>query len=69
MEIDKSIQNISSKQIGTLIEWTKANPDYENNPAKMEEYFKIVGKTMGVDCEKNVRKIKKIISENVKLDV
>ena len=68
-EIDKSIQKISSKQIGTLIEWTKANPGYENNPVKMEEYFKIVGKTMGVDCEKNVRKIKKIISENVKLDV
>lgn len=68
-EIDKSIQNISSKQIGTLVEWTKANPDYENNPVKMEEYFKIVGKTMGVDCEKNIRKIKKIISENVKLDV
>jgi hypothetical protein len=68
-EIDKSIQNISSKQVGTLIEWTSANPDYENNPVKMEEYFKIVGKTMGVDCEKNVRKIKKIISENVKLDV
>ena len=68
-EIDKSIQNISNKQIGTLIEWTKANPGYENNPDKMEEYFKIVGKTMGVDCEKNIRKIKKIISENVKLDV
>ena len=69
IELDKSIQNISSKQIGTLIEWTKANPGYENNPDKMEEYFQLVGKTMGVDCEKNVRKIKKIISENVKLDV
>lgn len=68
-EIDKSIQNISNKQIGTLVEWTNANPGYENNPVKMEEYFKIVGKTMGVDCEKNIRKIKKIISENVKLDV
>lgn len=68
-EIDKSIQNISSKQIGTLIEWTNANPGYENNPVKMEEYFQLVGKTMGVDCEKNIRKIKKIISENVKLDV
>ena len=68
-EIDKSIQNISNKQIGTLMEWTSANPDYENNPVKMEEYFQLVGKTMGVDCEKNIRKIKKIISENVKLDV
>ena len=69
VELDKSIQNISTKQIGTLIDWTSANPGYENNPVKMEEYFKIVGKTMGVDCEKNIRKIKKIISENVKLDV
>ena len=68
-EIDKSIQNISNKQIGTLMEWTNANPDYENNPVKMEEYFQLVGKTMGVDCEKNIRKIKKIISENVKLNV
>lgn len=69
IELDKSIKNISSKQIGTLIEWTSANPGYENNPVKMEEYFQLVGKTMGVDCEKNIRKIKKIISENVKLDV
>ena len=69
IEIDKSIQNIGSKQIGTLIEWTNANPGYENNPVKMEEYFQLVGKTMGVDCEKNIRKIKKIISENVKLNV
>lgn len=69
VEIDKSIQNISGKQIGTLMEWTSANPGYENNPVKMEEYFQLVGKTMGVDCEKNIRKIKKILSENVKLDV
>ena len=69
VELDKSIQNISSKQIATLIEWTSANPGYENSPAKMEEYFQLVGKTIGVDCEKNIRKIKKIISENVKLDV
>ena len=68
-EIDKSIQNISGKQVATLIEWTKANPGYDNNPVKLEEYFKIVGKTMGVDCEKNIRRIKKILSENVKLDV
>jgi DNA integrity scanning protein DisA with diadenylate cyclase activity len=69
IELDKSIKNISSKQIGTLIEWTTSNPGYENNPVKMEEYFQLVGKTMGVDCEKNIRKIKKIISGNVKLDV
>ena len=68
-ELDKSIQNISGKQVATLIEWTKANPGYENSPSKMEEYFKLVGKTMGIDCEKNIRKIKKILSENVKLDV
>ena len=68
-ELDKSIQNISGKQVATLIEWTKANPGYENSPSKMEEYFKLVGKTMGVECEKNIRRIKKILSENVKLDV
>ena len=67
-EIDKSIQDISNKQIIKVMEWTKANPGYEDNPAKMEEYFQLVGKTMGVDCEKNLRKIKKIISENVKID-
>jgi hypothetical protein len=66
-ELDKSIGSISNRQIGVLQQWIKANPNYMDDANKLEEYFNIVGKTMGVDNEKNVRQIKKIIGENVKL--
>jgi hypothetical protein len=37
------------------------------NPEKMEEYFKLVGNTMGPNDEKKLRQIKKLIGENVKI--
>jgi len=66
-EIDKSIAKVSKKQILILTDWCKANPGYEDNPEKSEEYFKLVGRTMGPNDEKRLRQIKKIIGENVKI--
>ena len=67
-EIDKSIEKISNKQIKRLTDWTISNPDYETNPQKTEEYYKLVRTTMGVNFEKNLRKVKKMISDNVKIE-
>ena len=66
-EIDKSIEKVSKKQILILTDWCKANPGYEDDPEKSEEYFKLVGRTMGPNDEKRLRQIKKIIGENVKI--
>ena len=66
-EIDKSIAKVSKKQILILTDWCKANPGYEDNPEKSEEYFKVVGRTMGPNDEKRLRQIKKILAENVKI--
>ena len=66
-ELDKSIEKVTMKQIKIISEWVKQNPDYDRDLKKMEEYFKLVGKTMGSDDEKRLRRIKKIIGENVKL--
>jgi hypothetical protein len=66
-ELDKSIERVSKKQILILQDWIKANPGYDEDPDKMEEYFKIVGNTMGPNDEKRLRQIKKIIGENVKI--
>jgi len=66
-EIDKSIAKVSKKQILILTDWCKANPGYEDNPEKSEEYFKLVGRTMGPNDEKRLRQIKKILAENVKI--
>jgi len=65
--IDKSIAKVSKKQILVLTDWCKANPGYEEDPEKSEEYFKLVGNTMGPNDEKRLRQIKKIIGENVKI--
>ena len=66
-EIDKSIAKVSKKQILILTDWCKANPGYEDDPEKSEEYFKLVGRTMGPNDEKRLRQIKKILAENVKI--
>jgi len=66
-EIDKSIEKVSKKQILILTDWCKANPGYEDDPEKSEEYFKLVGRTMGPNDEKRLRQIKKIIGEKVKI--
>ena len=67
-EIDKSIEKIGNKQIKKISDWTAANPGYETNPGKLDEYYSLVRKIMGVNFEKNLRKVKKIIGENVKLE-
>ena len=67
-EIDKSIEKIGNKQIKKISDWTAANPGYETNPKKLNEYYSLVRKIMGVNFEKNLRKVKKIIGENVKLE-
>ena len=66
-EIDKCIAKVSKKQILILTDWCKANPGYEDDPEKSEEYFKLVGRTMGPNDEKRLRQIKKILAENVKI--
>jgi hypothetical protein len=65
--IDKSIEQVSKKQIRIIHAWVLKNPTYMSNPEKMEEYFKLVGNTMGPNDEKKLRQIKKIIGENVKI--
>jgi hypothetical protein len=65
--IDKSIEQVSKKQIHIIHAWVQNNPTYMTNPEKMEEYFKLVGNTMGPNDEKKLRQIKKLIGENVKI--
>ena len=67
-ELDKSIEKISNKQLKKISDWTIANPGYETIPHKLDEYYNLVRKIMGVNFEKNLRKVKKIIGENVKLE-
>ena len=67
-KIDSSIEQISKKQLKTIKEWVKANPDYLDSERKTEEYFTLVGKITQPNSEKNLRNIKRKVGENVKLE-
>ena len=67
-KIDSSIEKISKKQLKTIKEWVKSNPDYLDSEKKMEEYFTLVNKITQPNSEKNLRNIKRKVGENVKLE-
>lgn len=47
VKINKSIDEVSRKQIKQLIEWQKQHPNYESNDVLLEEYFNIARHVMG----------------------
>jgi hypothetical protein len=67
-KIDNSIEQISKKQLKTIKEWVKANPDYLDSEKKTEEYFTLVSNITQPNSEKNLRNIKRKVGENVKLE-
>ena len=46
VKIDKSIDDVSRKQVRQLVEWQKQHPNYENNDKLLNEYFKIARHVM-----------------------
>ena len=63
-KINKSIDEVSRKQIKQLIEWQKQHPNYENNDALLEEYFNITRHVMGGG---DINDIKKKLSNEVEI--
>ena len=68
-KIDRSIQDITLKQIEQLKEWERENPNYTTDQTKMYEWYNMVREIMGGseddDREKNREQIKKLIGANV----
>ena len=68
-KIDRTIQDITLKQIEKLKEWEKGNPGYANDETKMIEWYSMVREIMGGsedgDREKNREQIRKLIGSNV----
>jgi hypothetical protein len=67
-KIDSSIEKVSKKQLKSIKEWVKSNPDYLDSEKKTEEYFTMVNKITQPNSEKNLRNIKRKVGENVKLE-
>ena len=67
-KIDNSIEKVSVKQLKSIQEWVKANPNYMESESKMNEYFTLVRSTTQHNDYKNLRNIKKKVGENVKLE-
>ena len=68
-KIDRTIQDITLKQIDKLKEWEKENPGYANDESKMIEWYSMVREIMGGsddgDREKNREQIRKLIGGKV----
>jgi len=47
IKIEKSIDDVSRKQIKQLVEWQKQHPNYENNDKLLDEYFNITRHVIG----------------------
>tara|TARA_B100001094_G_scaffold32989_1_gene27450 strand:- start:213 stop:632 length:420 start_codon:yes stop_codon:yes gene_type:complete len=65
--LNKEIDDISQKQIQSIKTWEEENPEWKNNPQKMEDYLKIVKTTCdpGSDKQRTMLKIKKLLIDNV----
>ena len=68
-KINKTIQDITIKQIKQVREWERENPNYMENDALREEWHNMIREIMGgsenVEREKNNESIKKGISDTV----
>ena len=67
-KIDNSIEKISLKQMKSIREWVKENPNYLESTAKTEEYFTLVRSITQPNDNKNLKNIKRKVGENVKLE-
>ena len=67
-KIDSSIEKVSRKQLKSIQDWVKVNPDYLDSDLKTEEYFTLVRSITQPNDDKNLKNIKRKVGENVKLE-
>ena len=71
VKIDKSIDDVSKKQIKQIVEWQKQNPDYVEDDKLLNEYYKITRHVMGggdiAEIVQNGNDIKKTISNEIEI--
>ena len=67
-KLDNSIEKVSVKQLKSIQDWVKENPDYKSSESKMEEYFTMVRNITQPNDDKNLKNIKKKVGETVKID-
>ena len=70
-KIDKSIQDITFKQIKKIKKWEEKNPDYLTNETLLEEWQTMVLRMMGgkekEECMKNMEQIKRSLCTTTEL--
>jgi|SaaInlStandDraft_1057018.scaffolds.fasta_scaffold58347_1 hypothetical protein len=70
-KIDKSIQDITIKQIKQIKQWEKQNPGYLQNEKLMSEWHSMVKQMMGggeaTECTRNFEQIKKSLSSTTEI--
>ena len=67
-KLDNTIEKVSKKQLKSIQDWIKANPDYLESSVKTDEYFTLVRSITQPNDDKNLKNIKRKVGENVKID-
>ena len=67
-KLDNTIEKVSKKQLKSIQDWVKANPDYLESSVKTDEYFTLVRSITQPNDDKNLKNIKRKVGENVKID-
>ena len=71
IKIDKSINNVTRKQIKELVKWQNDHPGYENSDKLLEEYFNLTRQVMGgvdnTELRQNEFDIKKSLGNELEI--
>ena len=64
-KINSSINKIKIKQYDTIDKWMEENPDWQNDPALVDEYQHMVDKIAGPPDQKDKMKLSKKIQKEL----
>ena len=63
-KLDSYYEKVSKKQLKSIQDWIKANPDYLESSVKTDEYFTLVRSITQPNDDKNLKNIKRKVGEN-----
>ena len=71
-KINQSIDSVTKKQINKIKEWESTRPDWNTTEQGIEDYMQMIQTIMGgstqIEREKNIKLIKKELTENVDIN-
>jgi len=64
-KIDKSINQVSKKQLQQIKEWEKTHPSWATNDAETEQYLQMIQEVMGGNNEEEINKNREFVKKEL----